>query len=773
MIEDFVKDVDTATSSVVEDLQEAVKGGQTLAASQEARVGISRAAVLKRELDNLVLREMIQRPQTISSSRDVKQEEPEEEDVKDNVDTLDDNVLTLLGNVGSNQHPKHLFTSTLKPGTLKRPLGELALPNGIIATKIVPKHSLNDLDDSKPAPTLGEVFAPPLTLPALNPPKQSRHTATRSSSVNWYNPAEAESKNRSSRRDGYATQPLSTGQWLTYNVAPSPAQLASPETKRKQRDRALSFGEPQPSVSQESTVAHHQAKEDALFRSVYSSFAPDRDDSLAMVAEQQKNRLWWRKYGESKYLYLLDLRDLGHAIESDGNGFIDGDEVTDEEIKEAVDAWIPEDPPEEMKVSKPVGNESPKTSKEADDLLQEISELLETLNSHQRVRNLTMPTNSRSLTGQTPQLTGISGSPSSPSAAEFDVYELLKNQLAMIVSNLPPYLLAKLDGEKLGALNISTRIQVESKYQNGNLAEDSALSAPKVSNRGGSTTNASQAASSYANLPARSSSYYQSSATPAQQYQRSGYASQPAVPRQPSGSIPYLQNQQYSNRPASYNYASTNPRPPYPAQAAYTPQRAPASSTDRFSSAQQYGQQQSQSSYGAYQNGYRPYANQNVSNYNYNQQYSTPQARPSSNPVQAPQAYRGSQSEHPQRAVPPSGYGYGSAQVGGSASPQQRSSFSGQGQDSSQQRPQLYHQHSSQYKPQTPTSPLVNGNGASGQGAQQSQMTADEQATVMNRQKAQLAERQGSGTPQPAAGHYGQQNGTPATQQSGITAGQG
>lgn len=59
-------------------------------------------------------------------------------------------------------------------------------------------------------------------------------------------------------------------------------------------------------------------------------------------------------------------------------------------------------------------------------------------------------------------------------------------------------------------------------------------------------------------------------------------------------------------------------------------------------------------------------------------------------------------------------------------------------------------------------------------------MTAEEQSALMNRQKAQLAEqqssavRQGSGTPQPANGHYsGPQNGTPAVQSNGVAVGQG
>ena len=660
-----------------------------------------------------------------------------------------------------------LFTSLRKPNTPNEPLNEAALPNGITATKIIPAHSINKIEDKSKVPTLGERFPPPAGLLPLPLPKQSRHTATRSSSVNWYNPAEADSKNKSSRRDGYTTQPLPTGQWLTYNAAPSSTQIVSAESKRKQRDRALSFGEPQASISHEAIVAHNQAKEDALFRSVYSSFAPDRDDSGAIVVEQQKNHFWWSKYGEQRYHELLGIRDAT-LYEAEINGVGDEDGIDEGEIQEAIETWEPEETPHEMNLSKIFSLETPETSKEADAVLSEISDLLETLDSHQRVRNLTLAANARTMGGQNPQSTALTGTPSSPSSAEFDVYEVLKAQLTLIVSTLPPYLVAKLDGDKLGVLNISTKLQIESKNQKGTMESDDSTAAARAAARPAATPGIPQAASAYATAPTRSSSYIPPTTTPAPRYQQqSGYGAQ-AAPRQSSNSG-YLQNPQYSNRPASYNY-SAGARPTYPPQSQQPPQRAASSSNY----APQYGQQSSQS-FGSYQHGYRGYSGvgQNGSNYSYNhnQQYSTPQARPP-NSVHAPQAYRGSQTDYQQRAVPPQGYGYGSAPAAGSASPhQQRSSFSAPGQTAPPQRPTtLYHTHSSQYNPPTPASPLVNGARSSGSPTQQGHLTAEEQASLMARQKAQLAERQGSGTPQPSTGQYGQQNGTPVPQQNGVAA---
>lgn len=764
-IEEVVGDVNAATSGIVQELKEIISGGETTWATlQEKRAEMARVATVKKELDKLVRVEMFRRPNMLNLSKNVKDEPLEETDLKAKTDNTGDNVLTLLADT---RPPKQLFSTIRKPGALPQPLSEAALPNGIMTTKIIPKHSLNETE-GKPVPTLKEIFPPPASLPILPIPKQLKHTITKSSSVSWYNPTEIETKSRSGRRDSFFTQPLSTGQWLTYNVAPSPTQLASPESKRKQRDRALSIGEPQNSMSEETIATLNQAKEDALFRSVYSSFAPDRDDSGALVSEQQKNRLWWRKYGESKY---LDILEIGDGVGEESNGVLE-DELNEDELREAIRDWNPEDDREVMKTSKPPRLEAPENSQEADDLLQDISDLLETLDSHQRIRNLTGSINGRTVSG-TPQLSGMSGSQVTPSSAESDVYEILKAQLVLIVSSLPPYLLAKLDGDKLGALNISPKIQIESKNQKGTM-EDGEASATA---RARIAAPATQSPSAYPAAPARNSSYLQTTATPTQQYPRVGYA--PSTASRPPPASSYLQNPQYSNRPS--NYPAGPSRSSYGPQTGYTPQPAPPSSASRYNYGQQYGQQ-SQSAYGAYQNGYRPYSGQNTGSYTYNSQYSTAQARP---PAAASQSYRGGQTDYQQRPVPPQGYGYGSTQGGGSASPQTqaRSSYPPQGQGSSQ-RPPLYQQSSSGYQSQTPASPQVNGTSAAAAGsdsaAQPRRLSAEEQSAVMERQKAQLAEqhsRQGSGTPQPGTGQNGQQlepqqghqNGTPV-QQNGVTA---
>lgn len=718
-------------------------------------------------------------------------------------------VLTLYG---SAPQPKQLFSSLQQPlgieSKLLKPKGgnsctadvsdssssttvlapsresirEPALPNGISVTKVIPVHSANSSDGKqKKTPTMGELFPPPPTLAPLNPPKQSRHTATRSSSVNWYNPSEPVPSTRVNRRDSYSMQPLTTGQWLTYNIPPSSTQLSSPEAKRKQRDRALSFGEPQSTISQEVMVAHNQAKEDALFRSVYSSFAPDRDNAGALISDQTKNRLWWKRVGESRLQAHVEASRPPPAdadvVEVNGTSK-HVDSVDYDEFKGVLDDWTPEELPNELKPAPEVVLETPATTEEVDELLQGISDLLETLNSFQRNRNLSLANNARTITNS--QLVSASGSPSSPSSAEFDVFTMLQSQLALMVSTLPPYALAKLDGDQLGVLNISTKIQIQDKQYTGTLEEEEALPKAKPATTTPAASYPSRNTNASLSVPPRSSSYLHAPATPSQPVQRPNYATQ--VRPVNTSSSNYLPNQQYSSRPASSNHYFSGTSHP-----SYSSQRPAAATSERYSysASQQYSQRPAQAPQNPQSNGYRPYPVQNGQSYS--QQYSTPQQSASSTSGPAPGAHtqRPSQPGYQQRAMNAQSYSSGSSSARDASPPKpsasftpqhQRATYAGPGHIPNPQRPQMYHQHSAQYGSQTPVPRQVNGTGT---GAALF-MSAEEQSALMNRQKAQLAEqqssvaRQGSGTPQPAIGHYsGSQNGTSAVQPNGVTVGQG
>ena len=755
-VEELVKDVCIAADDTLEDLHQGSKDSSSSAILVEHET--LRANSLKKRLGHLIVGEMMQRPRTLKLRVSNKEELHDAVGEQRSTADVDDHNKTILTLCGGERSAKQLFSSLAKSDARNATLGEKALPNGITTTKVVPVHSL---EKAKETPTIGTHFAPPFSVKPLEPPKQaSKQTSTRGSLVSWYNPSDVTTDSKdTSGRDSYKKQHLSTGQWLTYNVAPSSEQLTSPSSKRKHRDRALSTGEPQSAITEETSAARAQAREDALFRSVYSSFAPSHDDFGAVVTKEQKNRIWWTRYGEPQYEEMLNTRDeeLYEADNKDEEVTSDLPKIDEKLVEEAISKWVPQDIPAEMMQNGIV----PQRPKEADDLLQEISELIEVLDSHQHIRNLSQPTNSRTLQGQKEQLISTPGDPTSPSTAEVDVYESLKSNLVEVIATLPPYTFAKLDSDKLGALRLSTKIKIPGKSQKGTMEEDDLSAKAKAPIRPAINNSAYPA---YGGSSAHRSGY--PSTTPTQYAQRQTYGQTP-VQRQPATSNSYVA--QYSGRTQSTpQYPPSNVRPSYGVQ--YPPQRTTSSYTDRYANgvAQPYNQQQSTQSYGQYPNSYRPSLPQNTSSYS--QQYSTPQARiPPASKLVA-QAYRGSQTEYQQRAPPPPAYNYGSTAPGTAASPNNshQPSFSGPAGTASQPRPQLYHQHSSHYGSHSPAEPQTNGAG----GSSQERMSPDEQTTVMNRQKAQLVEqqqtRQASGTPQPVTSQPSQQNGTPAPQSNGV-----
>ena len=723
---------------------------------------IAQASVFKRRFDKLISQELVSRPYLASSpgieepASDVKDEEDNKVDLKvlpgsEEDETQYNTVLTLFG--GSGQ-PKQLF-STLKEAdehqgsghSHSKRIGEIGLPNGISFTKVIPVHSEGGTETKKETPNIGKLFAPPPNVLPLNPPRQSRHTATRSSSVNWYNPAEATTPSRPSRKDNYTTQPLTTSQWLTYNITPSTREFSSQESKRKQRDRALSFGETQAEPSQQTLTLHRQAKEDALLRSVYSGFAPDRDSVGAMVPERSKGRHWWKRIGERRHRTSAQWplqKSIYNASEQESidEAAVDTD-AEEISLAEAVESWVPEEMPPEMREKEAHTDDS---EKGVEEILNEVSDLLETLNSYQDVRNLSLANNARSSATQNPQLAAMTGTPASPSPNELDLYNILKSQLSIIVSSLPPFALAKLDGEKLGALNINTKIQVEMKSYHGSLEED------EISTKGRqpaitTSTYPSRTSNAAVGLAPRNN-YLASSSTPVASSHRSSQVPQtmPARSTMPSS---YLQNQQqYSTRAPSTNHYINNVR------SSYSNQRPVSSTPDRYpySAAQQYGQQLPRQSYGS---NYNPYSHQNGTSYG--QGYGNSQ-QASGNARMSLPSY-----QHASRA--PHAYNSTSTPVsmGGNASPSHGyAQYTSQGYTlpdgtPSRPRPQPYQSHPSQYSSQTSASPQTNG----------AQMNGTSNADASNKPPLPDTTRASSNTPQPAAmkqAEQGQQNGVSGAQ---------
>jgi hypothetical protein len=383
-------------------------------------------------------------------------------------------VLTLFGNAPG---PKQLFSSLQLPTKLSGdnreilpPFREAGLPNGITTTRIIPIQSTGLLDDKKKVPTLGELFPTPSSVPALLPPKPSKTATTRSSTVGWYQPTAGDSLPRSAT---YFKQPISSGQWLDYSNA-STLQA----NKKKQRDRALSLsGAKAPQVDIEPAESE-AAKLDALFRSAYSGFAPSKDDAAAIAPTGIMDRLWYQQVGEKSFERLVEnanaLEDIvsPDVVLNDTTEDLNIDEL-EETIQELEDDVI--DPsllpgPAVKSVEE----------KDVEEILEGISELLETLNSYQRIRHMSLNASSRPAgLLSAPDTTSV-GTPTKPSEAEQATYEILKSQLTLMVATLPPYAVAKLDPDRLADLSISAKIEVQMTNYKGVMEEDEAVARAKA-----------------------------------------------------------------------------------------------------------------------------------------------------------------------------------------------------------------------------------------------------------------------------------------------------
>jgi hypothetical protein len=503
-------------------------------------------------------------------------------------------VLTLYGNTAGG--PRQLFSSKQKLASVKGevqdttlPIQDAGLPNGITTTHIVPIDSCGVIEENKRVPTLGDLFPTPPTLPTLQPPKPSKVATTRSSTVGWYQPATADPSPKSS---SYFKQSISTGQWLDYSNT-----SAVQDNKRKQRDRAMSLGGSKAPQLDIDAAESEAAKLEGLFRGAYSSFAPTKDDAAAIVPEGQLNRAWWQRFGEKSFQRLVEnANELdGVAIDSTETGpaKIEDDVDEDEKFREAVEMFEKEaiDPSLGTTVEKSV------EEKDVDEVLESISELLETLNSYQRIRHLSLNPTNRPMGLLSTTDTTTLGTPSKPSESELATYEVLKSQLALMIATLPPFAVAKLNSDQLAELSISTKIPIPMKEYNGVMEEDEAsrtklagLAAPSTAPR------AAQPVSLPRNNSAAFFGNQYSAQRPAGPIPQQYYGSQTPI-RQPPNNYqrppatapaPYPLQRPASATPyrsapyAAPAYAHQAPRPipqqynpPYPPQYPHTPGAQP------------------------------------------------------------------------------------------------------------------------------------------------------------------------------------------------------
>lgn len=613
-LDHFVADVESAASELL--LSEAPgpavgKGGaqwQYVPDSLDQDRLRARVASFKKLLRRIVDREKTMAKADITKSINDTKSGDASGETPNGLDPLQDDkaILTLYGNA---QGHKQLFSSFQKAIPVANevpmeiaedalmPFREAGLPNGIQSTKVLPVK-IEEASESTQARTFLDLFSPPATLPQLQPPKPSANSV-RDSTLTWTHSA---AEGLIPRRLGYTGEKLPTGQWLGYGGVSAVQEQSSLGAKRKQRDRALSTGEPDWRPSQGLRAAQLQAKEDALFCSVYSSFAPARDDSLAIIPQETKSNVWWHRMGGDWFEQIVHSGEPDEEIGEEGvihnTSEILGEplDFADEETARVVESFS--------------HFQSSPQSAECANTLDNISEMLETLYSYHRIRNSSSTAATRSTTGANLSTHDSVGTPSTPSAAETSLYHKLVADLAGAVSDLAPYEVAKLNGDQLAELNISRRITYQTKPYTGSMEEDfytrtakaAALSAAPAP-RATTNTNTPQYSTGYAQ--ARTAQMTQNRATATtQQY---GNAT-PVMPRQTSS---FLRQPLSSWQSPATNYNANVQRPAYAQQSTSytTSQRAAQNALGGRVPLNQYlqrGNNNSASTNGAYQSPSQP-----------------------------------------------------------------------------------------------------------------------------------------------------------------------
>ncbi|CAI6338423.1 unnamed protein product [Periconia digitata] len=616
------EDVEAATADILTN----IGSGELDTAPSTPQESVLQAKVLafRKVLRTLIHREEVRRAHIASKKQNSEKEsgsqenttpfQPREEPSESRT------VLTLFG---SAPNPRQLFSSLQQPRSISSsntatkldttikvtlPLRESTLPNIISTTEVfLLPDEVDDRKRNNENATIGKLFKAPAHLPQLSPPKLAKTLTTKGSTVTFAHPEVPKPSRKGSQ--SYANQHLSAGYWLGYGGVDMPKDPTSPTAKQKSRQRALSTGAGEQPPSELALTAVKQAKEDALFRSAYSSFAPTRDNASAVVSEETKNMVWWQKVGEKRFNEVFpidpDLLETDPSAEPEESLAENEDEL----FKEAVDLFEPIEGP----ILEP--EEKSYLEKDTEEVLADISELLETLASHQRIRNSSLATNPRTPVIPNASLANLAGSPSTPSSEEVDIYQILKAQLTMMILQLPPHALAKLNGDQLEELNISRTILIENKDTRGVLEEDQATRLAKAPvpatagpptltrvTSGGSAPHYSSSNTQYG----RNTPTVHNSARPVQA-STSYFPQQQAVHRSPSVQYPRSSTGPQPNFQTPTPTFATNPRPAYAANHNYTqqtPRAAHASAPNQYysqsaSRASSYGGAAASQYYGA------------------------------------------------------------------------------------------------------------------------------------------------------------------------------
>jgi hypothetical protein len=246
-------------------------------------------------------------------------------------------------------------------------------------------------------------------------------------------------------------------------------------------------------------------------------------------------------------------------------------EIDEERLKDVIENW--DESVVDPSLDHALGKKSDQ-EKEVDDLLEEVSDLIETLASYQRNRNLTLPTSqdrysADPVNGDMLRNGNLSHQ---PSEEEMLTYDTLKAQLSLIIQTLPPYAVARLNSDKLAELAVSTRIEVRSDEYRGVMEEDEPARLARLAAQAAATSNQRQAHRTPSVSGPYANHQYQAQFTPSARPVGSGQhfpqtPVRPAANMYPRGasSVPVPQpHQQVQPRPAP----GTQFRPMYAPQLA-------------------------------------------------------------------------------------------------------------------------------------------------------------------------------------------------------------
>ncbi|KAK2671957.1 hypothetical protein RAB80_012036 [Fusarium oxysporum f. sp. vasinfectum] len=326
---------------------------------------------------------------------------------------------------------RRLFSSL--PISDEARLRDMPLPQGMSLTHVMPTTP------HERTQTLGDLFSSPKNLPPLQPPKQPK-TQAKGNVLDFYRPELTDTSKF--RNASYFTTKLTAGCYLDYSNA-----TPSSQTITKQRERAQSLAGKRPSTTE---LELHEME--SLFRGAFSSFAPCKDDSGAVVPSSVAGRMWWQRSGHRSFQNMIEVEYYGGADSDEKAEKDEAMDIDEKAIQEAIDSW--DESVVDPSLEEALGTKRADEEKEVDEILEEVSDMIETLD----------PVNGDMLATPGP----------TPSEGEQATYEMLKAQLALIIKTLPPYAVAKLNGDQLEDLLISTKVQVQTDKYKGVMEEDEA-----------------------------------------------------------------------------------------------------------------------------------------------------------------------------------------------------------------------------------------------------------------------------------------------------------